>query len=144
MEGRFDCRTARFVLISPLPRYLEKCYATQGHFDTYFDGGDLCAEILRLGVYLSRLPCNRFAVCITPEDICPRDTWGIRGEMLSSDRVHLTDKGFKILSGITHRGILCVMNPPPSFRTRGQDRTTHSDQPKFLRMGGTLQRELWI
>ena len=114
MEGRFDCRTARFVLISPLPRYLEKCYATQGHFDTYFDGGDLCAEILRLGVYLSRLPCNRFAVCITPEDICPRDTWGIHGEMLSSDRVHLTDKGFKILSGITHRGILCVMNPPPA------------------------------
>ena len=112
MEDRFDNKTARFVLIPPLPRYLEKCCATQGHFDTHFNGGDLCAEIIRLGVYLSRLPCNRYTVCILPEDICPRDYWGIRGEMLAGDRVHLTDKGFKILSGITHRGILCVTNPP--------------------------------
>ena len=118
MEERFNHSGARFINILPLPRYQEKCCDKAGHFDAHYDGGDLCAELLRLGVYLSRLPCNKFALCITPEDICPRNNWGIRGEMIGRDQVHLTDTGVKLLTAITHRAILSVNNPPPTPKPR--------------------------
>ena len=62
---------------------------------------------------MSRLTCNKFAICITPEDICPRDNWGIRGEMVGKDLVHLTETGIKLLTEVTHRAILSLEYPPP-------------------------------
>ena len=112
-DGRFNHSKARFINILPLPRYQDKCCDKAGHFDAYYDGGDFCAEILRLGVYMSRLTCNKFAICITPEDICPRDNWGIRGEMVGKDLVHLTETGIKLLTEGTHRAILSLEYTPP-------------------------------
>ena len=72
-----------------------------------------------LGVYMSRLTCNKFAICITPEDICPRDNWGIRGEMVGKDLVHLTETGIKLLTEVTHRAILSFdYTPPPTPESR--------------------------
>jgi len=124
-DGRFNHSKARFINILPLPRYQDKCCDKAGHFDAYYDGGDLCAEILRLGVYMSRLTCNKFAICITPEDICPRDNWGIRGEMVGKDLVHLTETGIKLLTEVTHRAILSLEYIPPPTPESRMDTNCH-------------------
>ena len=101
---------------TPLPRYYQRCCDKAGHFDPYFNAGDFNAEILRLGVFLSRLPCMKNTLCITPEDICSRDSWMSRGDMLQHDLVHLTPRGLILLRNLTHRGITYLnsnTNPKP-------------------------------
>jgi len=100
-----DPRKLKACVITPLPRYYQRCCDKSGHFDPYFNAGDFNAEILRLGVFLSRLSCMRDTLCITPEDICTRDSWVTRGDMLQQDLVHLTPRGLILLREITHRAI---------------------------------------
>jgi len=55
-------------------------------------------------------------LCITPEDICSRDSWMSRGDMLQHDLVHLTPRGLILLRDFIHRGIIYLnsdSNPKP-------------------------------
>ena len=113
-------RNIKVCVITPLPRYYQRCCDKAGHFDPYFNAGDFNAEILRLGVFLSRLPCMKNTLCITPEDICSRDSWMSRGDMLQHDLVHLTPRGLILLRNLTHRGIIYLnSNTNPKLGSTG-------------------------
>lgn len=111
-------RRIKVCVITPLPRYYQRCCDKAGHFDPYFNAGDFNAEVIRLGVFLSRLPCMINTLWTRgPEDICSRDSWMSRGDMLQHDLVHLTQRGLILLRDLVYRGIIYLnsdSNPKPS------------------------------
>ena len=85
------------VLIPPFPRYPTACCTQAGHFFAGYDGNLFNAEVVRLGTYIARMSSLKETFMLTPEDFCHRDDWVSRGKMLQEDRVHLSDKGLKLV-----------------------------------------------
>ena len=113
---------AMSVLIPPFPRYPTACCTQAGHFFAGYDGNLFNAEVVRLGTYIARMSSLKETFVLTPEDFCHRDDWVSRGKMLQEDRVHLTDKGLKLVRDLVQK---CVH----FYRTLGVNLKPTLDSP---------------
>ena len=113
---------AKVIYLTPFPRYMKSCCNESGHFHANYSGTAFNAEVIRLGVFLSRLPSLKGSFVLAPEDFCDRNEWVSRGSMLCDDYVHLTPKGINSVRDLVQRCIQFIRQVPevpiPSLGSR--------------------------
>ena len=100
----------KVVMICPFPRYSSKCCEEPTHFPSIYSGGTLGAEILRLGVYMSRHASMSGCVVVHPQDLAKVEHWGTGSVMVGPDQIHLTSGGVKKLS----KRVCSILTDPPT------------------------------
>ena len=113
---------AKVIYLTPFPRCMKSCCNESGHFHTNYLGTAFNAEVIRLGVFLSRLPSLKGCFVLAPEDFCDRNEGVSRGSMLCDDYVHLTPKGINSVRDLVQRCIQFIRQVPevpiPSLGSR--------------------------
>ena len=103
---------SKLVFITPLPRYIRSCCSNASHFYAGYSGNEFNAEVIRLGTFISRLPSLKGSFVLTPEDICHRDRWVCRDEMICDDFVHLTPHAITLVRDLVQRCIHFLRGDP--------------------------------